>query len=205
MRDRIIEDLLMLHKVFSECGIRFFMQEGNSLGIGRFQDIMENDTDIDIGVADVVTMQQRRSLFKALMREHWLNIIDSTDFVFAARLVKLNIWFYNLRDGLYEAYPDSTPGEKFVWPEFFYRKPEPIAFHGVSMWVPRDLNLYLKFRYGEDWKVQTYPNSKAWKSAEGYVFKWKHHLAIKENPWEVNQRWQKYIGTDFGPTQNIPT
>lgn len=204
MKDNITEDLIMLSKVFEKVGVQFFMQEGNALGYGRFKDIMDNDTDVDIGVVQELSPRDRRVLAKELMNEHWRNLLDSGDFLFAARRVKLNVWFYHKEGDLYVAYPESTPGEKFVWPAYFYDDLTKVDFHGFGMHLPHDLPMYLTFRYGEEWKTKHYPNSEAWKSVEEYIFKWKHRMKVTEDPASLNQRWLTHIGKNSGLTLSMP-
>jgi hypothetical protein len=122
LKHLIIGDLIDLKKAFDHAGIPFFMQEGCALGIGREGDILAHDVDIDLGVATEVSPKQKRALYGKMMELGWKNLIDSTDFVFAARQVKLNIWFYHLEGEFYIAYPDSTPGQKAAWPKEFYDK-----------------------------------------------------------------------------------
>lgn len=201
----ILLDLLALKEVFQSVGIRFFMQEGNALGYGRFKDIMPWDTDIDIGVACEVSQKKRTKLFKALVGNGWMQLIDSGDFIFARRIVKLNIWFYHkvnyyYKDGefsFYEARPESTPGQKFVWPAKFYDNLQKVKLQGEIFYVPNHLEEYLAFRYGEDWKTNIQKDDVIWKQSEPFCFKWVHKMEETANPLEMNIGWIKHIGINI--------
>lgn len=200
MKDKIIADLLVLIQTFEELGIVFFLQDGLSLGYGRHQDVIDTDRDIDIGISQELTDKEKRQLYKKLRELGWRHFYDSTDFFYAYRLVKLNIWYYHKEGNMMVSFPETWTGEFCAFPAHFLEKPDKVDFHGAKVHVPHDLDTFLDFRYGKDWKEKTYPTSEAWKKVEEYVFKWKHKIPNGQNPLTINKRWLIAHGSSFGQT-----
>lgn len=191
----IMLDLRDLARIFEAAEARFVMQEGNALGWGRFQDIMDWDEDIDIAIVDPLTPKQMRYILTRMRKNGWSFPNIDVDFIYAGRHVKFNGWIWHHESPYFVARPtlikkgmENVTGHKCVYPERFFLEPQRIEYLGEEMWIPNHLEEYLYYRYGE-WKETIIKSDTAWKQQEEFVDKWQQIMPLDADPAEVNKEF----------------
>lgn len=163
MRDRIASDLAACKKVFDEVDIPWVITDGIVLGYVRHGDIMEWDTDIDMGIFVEVTDEERLNLSNVFHKYGFkIGKRLKNDFAFGKRQSPLNLWFFHWKGEYYEAFPRSTPGFKFVVKAEWYKEPQIVRFCNDMYPMPNHLEDYLDAYYGKDWRTNIVKSHDKW-------------------------------------------
>jgi len=154
--ETIESDLIACSNAFKEVEIPWVIIDGIVLGFVKINKILPQDTDLDLGVFIELNTKQREDIVKALQRNGFkINPITS-DFVYARRKTKFNLWLYHKKGEFYEAFPKSTPGLKFVEKAEWYDKPQTVNFLGDKYPMPNHLEDYIECRYGKGWRDRSH-------------------------------------------------
>jgi len=159
-KDAIVSDLIACKGAFDQAHIPWVITDGIVLGYVRHNDIIEGDTDLDLGVFCAVSNDEWQRLH-ATLTEAGFGIRNlKQDFVYGRRRVKLNLWIFHRSGDFYEAFPRSTPGIKFVEKAKWYNTIQLVNFLGAVYPMPDNLEDYIVCRYGKDWKEARYTHDK---------------------------------------------
>jgi phosphorylcholine metabolism protein LicD len=154
MKERIIDDLKACKIAFSQAGIPFIIIGGTVLGYARYNDIMEWDTDLDIGVTKELNSVQWSKLYSTLRRNGFKLNRNLRDFNCGRRKASFNLWFWHkVSDSYYESYPEKIPGYKYVKKAKWLDSPLNLEFLEDVYPMPNHLNDYLESCFGADWKT----------------------------------------------------
>jgi len=159
MKDRILSDLVACKAAFDQAEIPWVITDGVVLGYVRHNDIIAQDTDLDLGIFHEVSDIEWQRLYIALIGAGFGVASLKQDFVYGRRKSKFNLWMFHKKGDFYEAFPRSTPGIKFVEKAEWYDEIQLVDFLGASYPMPSDLDDYIVCRYGEDWKEARYTHS----------------------------------------------
>jgi len=152
-RDIITSDLVACKKAFDQASIPWVIMGGIVLGYARYKEIMEWDTDLDVGVFVELNTYEWQSLYNALNINGFKFAKEKTDFIYCNRKAEFNMWMFHKNGDYYEAFPKSTPGIKFVEKAIWYDEPQIVDFLGSRYPMPNNMDDYLVCQYGTDWKT----------------------------------------------------
>jgi len=194
----IASDLLACKKAFDNVGIPWVITDGIVLGYARYKKIMEWDTDLDLAVCVDINNNQWKGLYNSLSKEGFKINKKKTDFIYGRRLIKFNLWFFHKRGDYYEAFPKTTPGMKFVEKAIWYDKPVIVDFLGSKYPIPNNINDYLDYHYGKDWKTNIIKDHQVWfkKKRGGDGAKKSQPLWLKGRSGKSGDLWPKIIKID---------
>lgn len=148
--DRITarENLLLIHKVFTQASVVFWLMYGTLLGAIREDDFIKYDTDIDLGFYK----NELESVFQVLLRlrKYGFEIVrtDCDDDVLTLLRKNISIDFY----GVTQQTKGWTWGAKWERKDYF-SKLETREFLGVVFSQPTHLLEFLEEHYGKNWKT----------------------------------------------------
>jgi len=182
-KDAIISDLIACKAAFNQAGVPWIIIGGIVLGYARYKDIMRWDTDLDMGVFVKISLDQWRVLHNALGKNGFNLPITRENFMCCIREAEFNLWFFNKNDEFYEAFPECTPGIKFVEKAIWYDEPQMVDFLGDKYPMPNNLEDYLVCQYGADWKTNIVKNHEEYyleKRGTRNVAAWPAGRATKE-------------------------
>ena len=156
--------------ILDNLGIEFGLTLGTVLGAYRDKDFCPGDID-DI---DLFLYEEDFSRIDEIQRDmtakHW-NIKAiwkaedgiSTEYSFfkevaGRKKIKVDLWFYsrnpdNKEELLFRMYKSLKEYNTFILPKRFYDKLQEIEFYGEKYNVPEDVEGYLEYNYGKDWKT----------------------------------------------------
>jgi hypothetical protein len=170
-----MKDLSLIQDVFKRFNKRFFIAYGTCLGAYRDKDFLPGDDDIDLGVVDAITFEERKGIgwmlydlgfkpqdimFRVFNRmepsEPGYNGDAETGIIVCERNVKITLFFFKEIDC-------PKHGKEMICipklgapiligsPAKFYKKLKKIKFKGMEFLVPSPTDEYLDWTY-EDWK-----------------------------------------------------
>jgi len=152
-KDGIENDLRVCKDVLDALGVKWCIMGGIVLGYSRYREVMEWDTDVDIGIFEEVDTTSWDKIGRKLSAAGFSGIPSSRkDFILAYRQTELNLWMFHKNGLYYEAFPESTPGIKFVEKAIWYNSPKIVDFLGDKYPIPNNTEDYLVCQYGKDWK-----------------------------------------------------
>lgn len=157
-KDDIALDLAACKEAFDQARVPWVIMGGIVLGYARYKEIMEWDTDLDVGVFIELTNAQWQNLYNSLVRNGFRVPSVKTDFILGSRKVEFNMWCFHKSGQFYESFPKSTPGLKFVEKAIWYDSPQTVDFLSGKYPIPNNLEDYLVCQYGEDWKTNVVKN-----------------------------------------------
>jgi len=160
--DTIASDLLACKNAFESVGIPWVITDGIVLGYARYKKILEWDTDLDAAVFVELDGEQWKSLYAALTKEEFNIRAKRRDFVYGGRLTPFNLWFFHKKGNFYESFPGTTPGRKFVEKRVWYDKFQMVDFLGSKYPMPNDIDDYLDYHYGTDWRTNIIKDHQLW-------------------------------------------
>lgn len=181
-KEGIISDLAACKKSFDKVNIPWVIMGGIVLGYARYKDVMEWDTDVDVGVFVEITTKQWKSLQKSLRDEGFKIGKKKKDFIYGKRKASFNLWFFHKKEDYYEAFPKTTPGLKFVEKAIWYDDPQIVSFLNDKYPIPDNLEDYLICQYGHDWKTNIVKDHEAYyldKRGSRKVSEWPSGRATK--------------------------
>ena len=146
-------------KVLEQSGIKWWLSAGTILGLYRDGDFIPHDTDIDIGVeGDHYNNQEKINKLMVAFQKNGFRLIRTMfygDYTMQLAFIdKRNIIF-----DLYFFYPifnemiNYNNGGILTKPSKLFSSLGKMEFKGYEYNCPNDIDEYLAFRYGEDWKV----------------------------------------------------
>ena len=166
----IIKDLKMIKKAMDARNIPFVLMYGLCLGYVRHRDVMEWDTDIDIGVFVELTEKQKQGMYKSLnTMAGYGQVAPCGDFIYGKKSVPLNLWLYHRTENYYKAWPTTSfsivDGKKapfnFVLKAKWFDKPIAVDFLGDKYFIPNNVFDYLTCHYGP-WKKEIIKSHPKW-------------------------------------------
>lgn len=157
----IIKDLQGIKKAMDARGVPFVLMYGLCLGCVRHGDVMEWDTDIDIGIFIELTEKQRQGIYKSLMTiAGYRYMTPKGDFIYSSKSVPLNLWLYHKEGEYYKAYP-STTGRSFILKAKWFDNPVNVNFLGDEYLIPNNVFDYLTCHYG-NWREEIIKSHPEW-------------------------------------------
>jgi len=171
----IIKDLGDIKKAMDARDVPFVLMYGLVLGYIRHRDVMEWDTDVDIGVFIELTEKQKQGIYKSLNTlAGYGQVAPCGDFIYGKRSVPLNLWFYHKVGIYYKAWPSTTP-YNFVLKEKWFDNPIQVDFLEDEYLIPNNVYDYLTCHYGP-WKKEIIKSHPQWvQLAEKRKIKWPMH------------------------------
>jgi len=158
-----IEYLKILHNIFGELGITFWLVFGTCLGLHRDGALIYYDEDIDIGIWP---QNDYTSLFKCLEKNfvtpeyictnNIMCMIKVGDYYRTDNSIDpyLDIIPFYEKDGnnwfIRDVWGDNVMGMKF--PKVFFDSFDQICFEGLMFNIPANTDAYLDYFYG-DWRT----------------------------------------------------
>jgi len=152
---KIISDLDICREIFQDLKMKWVIIDGIVLGYVRHKGIIPWDTDVDLAVLEEITPERWKQLYNSLRKQGVSIKPVLRDYVYGRRKGSIGIWFYHKVGNYYEAYPETTPGLKFVEKREWYDKLQIVDFLNDKYPMPNHLENYLNCRYG-DWKNERY-------------------------------------------------
>lgn len=133
-------------------GLHRWVDAGTLLGIVREGTFIAHDTDIDIAVACTIDEGLAVSFSEQqLVRTiHWAHLPMQYAYFHGGIIVDVYFYYRGIRDGILV---NATPQAVITIPEHLVDGPVgQLSWEGLSLPVPRDLDAYLTWTYGQ-WKV----------------------------------------------------
>ena len=152
-RAAISSDLEACKSAFDQAEVPWVIIGGIVLGYARYKEIMAWDTDVDIAVSVELDKFKWQKLYASLNTNGFRFGNKKTDFILSNRKAEFNMWMFHKNGNYYEAFPESTPGIKFVEKAIWYDEPQIVDFLGSKYPIPNNLDDYLVCQYGMDWKT----------------------------------------------------
>ncbi len=146
-------DLIACKSAFDKVGIPWVIMGGIVLGYARYKEIMDWDTDLDIGVFVEINNKQWQNLRNSLYGKGFRIKKHKTDFTYGTRMTPFNMWLFHKKGNFYEAFPTSIPEFKLVEKAIWYDNPQMVDFLFDKYPMPNHMDDYLICQYGEDWKT----------------------------------------------------
>ena len=147
-----LKELSIIQNVFNSFNIDFFLTHGSCLGAIREKDFIEYDSDIDIGC-------YKRDLKKITLalnslREKYgfaitkLSIVDESIAIIKDNVI-IDISLYRVENNIWK----SNQNKIFETPFIFLDSLGEIDFLGIKINIPNNVEEYLKYQYGSDWRT----------------------------------------------------
>ena len=161
--------------------------DGIVLGYIRNGDVLDWDTDLDLGVFREISDVEWKKLALALREAGFSINLRKQDFVFGRRKVKFNLWLFHPKGELCEAFPRTTRGYKFVEKRRWFSEPRYVSFLGSTYPIPAHTEEYLDTHYGLDWRTRVVKDHRLWfqekrKRAQKGGDLWPKMLKLDEDP-----------------------
>lgn len=162
-RDVLFENLVELHKVLNNFGIRHWLSHGTMLGVNRDHNFIPWDDDVDIGL-DFSQRNQMQPVIEELRRKGFYvppsdpsKPIDKDnapyyDLVAIKNGEKIEGWFFEKKGNEY-IYDEGRCGRDLAHPAHFYDTLGSINFKGVMFNTPHNVENYLIMMYGPGWHI----------------------------------------------------
>lgn len=153
-RDNIID----AKKILDSFGIKFWLDSGTLLGAYREGHAIEGDED-DI---DLVTHCQNRCHLQKIIKsfeEKGFTIKRQRETIISFERKKnhVDIFFANYtKEYFYLTMYWQKKPFALVVPKHFWQKMTPIEYYGQKFLAPRNVEEYLIFAYGNDWRTPNY-------------------------------------------------
>jgi len=152
-KEGIISDLVACKKAFDKINIPWVIIGGIVLGYARYKDIMEWDTDLDVGIFVELSNMQWKSVHKALCDQGFRIKPERDDFIYGKRKVKFNLEMFHKKGEFYEMFPKSTPDLKIVEQSKWFDEIQLVDFLGDKYPMPNNIEDFVIAHYGMDWKT----------------------------------------------------
>jgi hypothetical protein len=183
--EKIASDLAAFKAVFDEVEIPWVIMGGIVLGYARYGEIMEWDTDVDVGVFVKIKDEQWSKILKAMRKQGFRVNHVRDDFKVGGREVVYNLWFFHKKGNFYEAKPRkvAAKGLKFVEKAKWYDEPQMVEFLDDEYPMPNHMEDYLVCQYGKDWRTNIVKDHEAYyldKRGSRDTSKWLESRANKE-------------------------
>jgi hypothetical protein len=147
--------LVDIHDIFGLEGLRFWLRDGTALGIHRDGGIIPFDDDVDLGIWDTDNSKVEAALRG--LRERGFIIYGRTRYVIS--LLKDWETIEIVVSGIPIEYWGQENQRYIEIQEAFFRVLVPIRFLGRDFLAPSDIEGYLEFSYGKDWRI---PKPQSW-------------------------------------------
>ena len=145
-------ELKTIKNVFDKFKIRFFLTHGTCLGAIREKDFIDYDSDIDIGCYKIdldkiiLAIQELKEKYSFKITK--LSLDDESITIIKDNVV-IDISLYKLEGNIWSANRHKV----FIIPYHFLDKLEEIDFLGIKIKVPYNVERYLEYQYGKDWRI----------------------------------------------------
>jgi len=147
-----IKELEAIKTVFDQYNIRFFITHGTCLGAVRDKNFIPYDSDIDIGCYKT-DIDKTIKAMKILRDRHAFTItklsLDDESIAILKNNVIIDIVLYK-HSG---AYWQANKHKIFKIPYKFLAELEKIDFLGLKLNVPSNVEAYLEYQYGKEWRT----------------------------------------------------
>jgi len=157
IKEKIKKDLTGIKKVFNKCNIPFVLLWGNCLGCVRHGDIMDWDTDIDIGVFIDISKDSKQNLHEELENVGFKSRKSTEPFFVFFRNVRVDLGYFHLENKMFVAKAKRT----YEYDEKFFSKPKEVDFLGDVYLIPNHVEEYLTLLYS-DWQNEVHKDRKDW-------------------------------------------
>lgn len=164
------EDLQLIKKVFDRYDVPFFLAYGTCLGAYRDKKFLPGDDDIDLGVVEKLSLEQKKQIGWTLddlgfspqpvnfnvfgyweKTEPGYNGTEKTGIMVLEKNVHITIFFYEDDGKDMLCTPRLGAPPLICSPNKFYKTLDTINFKGEEFLVPCSTEEYLDWTY-EDWK-----------------------------------------------------
>lgn len=158
-KDASFKNLVEVKRVLDINNIFFWIQHGLLLGLYRDGDMIkndENDIDIGIGLQDVSKFVELKPIFEKLKFRVRITYNSYKNGSMTAALkrsnVKMHVHVNCLKDDI--IYQPMTRGARvMVFPKEIYSKFGIIKWRDEDFNCPKDIEEYLRLRYGNTWNI----------------------------------------------------
>jgi hypothetical protein len=147
-----IEELKTIKKIFDKFNITFFLTHGTCLGAIREKNFIDYDSDIDIGAYKkdldklILALQELKEKYSFKITK--LSTSDESIAMIRNNVI-IDISLYKLKNDIWQ----SNKSKIFSIPDNFLNSLIKIEFCGLNINVPNNVEKYLEFQYGKDWKT----------------------------------------------------
>jgi hypothetical protein len=164
-REHIIKDLIDTKHAFDSTGIPFLLYHGNLLGLVKYGDIMEWDTDIDLAVTRTVTDYDKGMLTADMLVLGFEKTGGRRNTMRFHRGVDVDIFFFHAHGVWYQL--GQSKRFKRRYPRAFLEETQWVDFLGESFRTPLHIKDYMEWEYGPNWESQEIRNKTEWKRMVG--------------------------------------
>lgn len=170
-KERASENLKVLKEVLDSHGIRFLLTFGTLLGAIRENDFISHDEDIDIALKEE-NKDQFLSVLPELLNVGFKLVRFDRNGLYSLMRNNEYIDFY-----FYKPYKKGQRncGGSILLDEFF-EDPSKIEFQGLDFYTHSNYIEFLRFVYGDSWKIPKIYNNYAKPKWEKKLFCIKEHL-----------------------------
>jgi phosphorylcholine metabolism protein LicD len=175
MDKSVQKELEIIHSVFEKNGVRLFLLYGALLGLYRDKDLIPYDDDIDFGIIDDISYEQRIKLWRGLrdlgfknqeiafdIYGEWVNANgyngnEYTGIIVCEKNFKYTFFFYQLEDcnkhgKEYVCTPMQGSRKLISIPSLYFEKNDIMKIGSKKFLTPYPIKDYLDFTYG-NWKI----------------------------------------------------
>ena len=114
--------------------------------------LLTRSTALDSGGIGRVSIEIRNGLVKRGNNVRTVSA-NKVDFMYCYRRTECNMEFYHKDGNVYNCFPKSTPGLKFVEKAMWYDEPQIVDFLGSKYPMPNHIEDFVSAHYGADWKT----------------------------------------------------
>jgi lipopolysaccharide cholinephosphotransferase len=155
--------------ILESMGVKFWLTLGTALGAYRDNDFCPGDIDdIDLCV-DHEFYPMAGKISDEFVKNGWsIKAIweakdkISTEYSFYKKydgfIAKVDLWYYtpnpyNKDEVLFRMYREQEISNTYILPKRFHDSFKEIEFYGEKYLMPEDIEGYLEYNYGKDWKT----------------------------------------------------
>jgi len=154
LKENATKNLKDFKEILDNLGIVFWLDGGTLLGAYRDKDFPEGDED-DIDLCSWIEYKSEDIIKEATKKGFTIHHIWETEYSFERNGSKIDL-FFNMRekDNAYTyLYLGEKANKKMVIPLHFFELLDQIKFKGEMFWKPREIEEYLKLKYGK-WQIK---------------------------------------------------
>ncbi len=151
-KDIALTELKQVKDVFNELKIKLFLTHGSCLGAVREKDFINYDSDIDCGCYKddldgvILAVQMLRDKYNFKITK--VSINDESIAIIKNNVI-IDIDLYKVVGRNWQ----SNKTDILKIPYRFLERLEDVDFLGMKIKVPNNVEAYLKFQYGSDWRI----------------------------------------------------
>lgn len=149
------ENLRVLHRVFAEHEVPFWLENGTSLGVVREGGIIPYDDDVDIGMWGKYRDTFLDHILPDLRKEGFYvgQVKGHTFFVLLRKGEKVDVSMIDTHSpgAMCDAPGSKKDMDTCAKQAYYMRRVRPVTFLGRTFWVPPDD--YMVYGYGKNWRT----------------------------------------------------